>query len=195
MLRSRHMDSWNEPASGRKLTYDDFVHFPDDGLRHELIDGAHCVTPSPAIRHQRISRDLLVSLHTYLKESGLGEVLDAPVDVVLSNHDIVAPDLLVILRDQQDVLTPQHVRGAPAIVVEILSPGTRKRDETLKRTLYERVGVREYWTIDPDNDVVLVQHFGSSHGQTMTLRRGAGQALTSPLLPGWTIAVDLLLAR
>ena len=181
------------PAALPKLTYDDFLSFPDDGQRHELIDGEHYLTPSPVVRHQRISRDLLVSLHTYLKQSGVGEVFAAPVDVVLSRYDVVVPDLLVILSDQPDILTAKHVRGAPAIVVEILSPGTRRRDDTLKRGLYGRTGTREYWTIDPDRNVVTVHRFSESAVRTTALSRGAGQTLTSTLLPEWSMAVDDLL--
>jgi Uma2 family endonuclease len=145
-------------------------------------------------RHQRISGELFFSLRGYLGAKANGTVFAAPFDVVLSNHDVVEPDLLVILADQADILTAQHVQGAPAIMVEILSPGTRRRDETLKRALYERAGVREYWTIDPDENVVTVYRFGMSGVPTVTLNRGRGEVLTSPLLPEWKIAVDDLLA-
>ena len=128
------------PAALPKLTYDDFLSFPDDGQRHELIDGEHYVTPSPATRHQRIHARLQGALFAYLRGSPIGEVFSAPFDVVLSNHDVVEPDLLVILSSQTEILTPQHVRGAPAIVVEILSPSTRRRDEMLKRALYRADG-------------------------------------------------------
>jgi Uma2 family endonuclease len=188
------MDGWSEAAAGRKLTYDDFVHFPDDGLRHELIDGVHYVTAAPSTRHQRIQGRLQASLFVFVEAAAIGEVFTPRFQVVLSNYDVVEPDVSVILTDQASILTPQHARGAPAIVVEILSPGTRKRDQTLKRDLYERSGVREYWTIDPDRDVIVLQRCWSSTEQCVTLRRGAGQFLTSPLLPGWQLAVDELLA-
>ena len=178
-----------------KLTYDDFEKFPDDGLRHELIDGRHYVSPSPVIRHQRIVMTLGSELHAYFKARPIGEVFASPLDVVLSNHDIVEPDVQVILADQVEILTTKHVRGAPAIVVEVLSPGTRRRDGTLKRDLYARVGVREYWMIDPDQDVVTVHRFAADGATTTVLETGANQELTSPLLPDWSIAVDVLLRR
>jgi Uma2 family endonuclease len=183
-----------KPAAIPKLTYDDFLSLPDDGQRHELIGGDHYVTPSPVTRHQRISGELFFSLRGYLGAKGSGSVFTAPFDVLLSDHDVVEPDLLVILADQSDILTAQHVRGAPAIVVEILSPGTRRRDETLKRALYERAGVREYWTIDPDQNVVTLYRFESPDAATVALHRGTGEMVTSPLLPEWKIAVDELLA-
>ena len=115
-----------------KLTYDDFVLFPDDGKRHELIDGEHYVTP-------------------------------------------------------------KHVRGAPELVVEIGFLSTRKRDETIKRRLYERTGVSEYWVIDPELDVVRVyRRAGSGFGRPIELSAEAGDRLETELLPGLEIALSRL---
>jgi Uma2 family endonuclease len=126
------MDGRNEmkPTSA-KLTYDDFVNFPDDGQRHELIDGEHYVTPSPAMIHQRLVGRLHLAIGKWLEEHPVGEVFLAPFDVVLSDHDVVEPDL-VVLSSQHDILTKLHVRGTPALVIEVLSPGTRRRDMGLK---------------------------------------------------------------
>ena len=126
MLRSPTMDVV-------KLTYDDFAKFPDDGQRHELIGGRHYLTPSPVTLHQRIVGRLHASLFAFLESRPIGEVFLARLDVVLSDHDIVEPDLLVVLADQPEIVTPKHVRGAPAIVVEVLSPGTRRHDKVRKR--------------------------------------------------------------
>jgi Uma2 family endonuclease len=183
-------------ASTRKLTYDDFVNFPDDGLRHELIDGEHYVTPSPIAKHQRVSGRLFGELYQHLKLNPVGEVFHAPFDVVLSHVDVVEPDLLLVLADQSDIVTVKHVRGTPAIVAEILSPGTRRVDETVKRSLYERSGVREYWVVDPERDTVTV-HRRSGDGTLMAapeLTRGGGDVLTSPLLPGWSVQLETLFA-
>ena len=118
-----------------KLTYDDFVHFPDDGKRHELIDGEHYVTPSPNIRHQGILGSLYLLIANWLEEHPIGRVFVAPLDVVLSSFDVVEPDLLYLSNERAaQVITPLHVRGVPELVVEIASKGTRKRDETIKRT-------------------------------------------------------------
>jgi Uma2 family endonuclease len=133
------------PASDTRLTVDDFLLFPDDGKRHEIIDGVHYVTPSPILRHQAISGRLYLSLGNFLAaHPSLGRVYYAPLDVIFSRYDVVEPDLLVVAGDQLDILTTKNVQGAPAIVVEILSPGTRKVDEQVKRRLFERGGVREY---------------------------------------------------
>jgi Uma2 family endonuclease len=182
------------PANpGVKLTYEDFVLFPDDGKRHELIDGEHYVTPSPNTRHQRISRDLLVIIATWLEEHPTGEVFCAPYDVVFSDFDVVEPDLLYLSNERAgQVLTPLHARGVPELVIEIASKGTRKRDETIKRRLYERVGVSEYWVVDPETDVVRVyRREQQGFARPVEWSHAAGDVLTTPLLPG----LELPLAR
>lgn len=134
------------PHPDRRLTHDDFVLFPDDGKRHEIIDGEHYVTPSPNVRHQRLVRRLLLSIGQYLEaHPTTGEVFGSPLDVVLSFHDVVEPDPLFIADRQSGILTEENVQGPPTLVVEVLSNSTRKKDAQTKRRLFERTGVREYW--------------------------------------------------
>ena len=117
---------------GVKLTYDDYVHFPEDGLRHELIDGEHFVTPTPIRKHQAICGNLLGLIWSHLREQPAGRVFTAPFDVILSNFDVVEPDLLFLTNERMaEVATAPWVKGAPSLVVEIGSSGTRKRDATL----------------------------------------------------------------
>jgi Uma2 family endonuclease len=184
-------------ASARKLTYDDYVKFPDDGQRHELIDGVHYVSPQPVTKHQRASLRLAVSLANYLDAHQIGEVLYAPTGVILSNFDCVEPDLLVVLNDQAGIITEKHISGAPAIVIEILSPSTGRRDKGLKRSLYERFGVREYWLVDPARDIVST-FLRSAAGRfvpagDVTLANSG--TLASSLLPGWSIELAKLFRR
>src|SRR5207248_1360201 len=122
----------------------------DDGKRREIIDGQLYVTPSPNTKHQTASINLSGMLWTYLKMHPIGRVFAAPFDTVFSDFDVVEPDLLYISRERLSVLTEKHVRGAPDLVVEILSPGTRRTDEKIKRKLYERFDVLEYWIVDPE---------------------------------------------
>jgi Uma2 family endonuclease len=174
---------------GVKLTYDDYLLFPDDGQRHELIDGEHYVTPSPNIRHQRISKRLLVLIDNWLQEHPLGEVFDAPLDVRFSNLDVVEPDVLYVSNERAtELLAGQHITGSPDLVIEIASPSTRRRDETIKRRLYERSNVLEYWVVDPDIDVIRVYRRDGNHfARPIELSREAGDVLTTPLLPGLEI--------
>jgi Uma2 family endonuclease len=182
-----------DAATDLKLTYDDFLLFPDDGQRHELIDGEHHVTPSPDIRHQRILRELLYVITDWLKAHPVGEMFTAPLDVILSRHDVVEPDLLYVSKERAAaLLSGQHVTGAPDLVVEIASTGTRRRDETIKRRLYERMGVTEYWVVDPDIDVIRVYtRTDDRFGRPAELSAERGDVLRTPLLAG----LDIPLAR
>ncbi len=179
------------PADTR-LTYDDFVLFPDDRKRHEIIDGEHYVTPSPNVRHQVLVKRLLVELELHLRSHpGAGEVFPAPLDVVLSHYDVVEPDLLFVAGDQTDILTEKNIQGPPALVIEVLSKSTRKRDAQTKRRLFERTGVREYWLVDPELDTVQVFR-PSPEGKlarVAELTSEDGDTLATPLLPG--CAIDL----
>ena len=118
---------------GVKLTYDDFVHFPEDGKRHELIDGEHYVTPSPNQKHQQIVTTLVGLLWGHLELTRFGKVFVAPFDVLFSDFDVLEPDVLYISESRlAQVLTDNNVQGAPDLVVEVGSPSTRRRDEKLK---------------------------------------------------------------
>ena len=111
-----------------KLTCDDFLRLPDDDLRHEIIDGEHYVTPAPVTRHQRILVELLYLLRHHLEKHPSGSVFVAPFDVVLSPYDVVQPDLVYLSDERAHLLTDKNLQGPPDLVVEILSPGTSRRD-------------------------------------------------------------------
>lgn len=172
-----------------RLTFEDYCAFPDDGVRPELIDGRVHVTPTPKVRHQELVGRIYVSLHQHVAARGGGVVFLA-LDVVLSDFDVVEPDVLFMADADRDRLTPDNLRGAPTLVVEVLSDG--RRDQRLKRDLYARAGVREYWIIDPDSDWVEVYLLaGGSYATPQILE--AGSVLRTALLPGMEIDVrDLL---
>ena len=176
-----------EPAH-RKLTYDDYVLFPEDGLRHEILDGEHYVSPAPSRRHQDVSVNLLRFLLPFVHDRRLGRVYHAPTDVLLSEHDIVQPDLLFVSNTRAHVLTDANVQGAPDLVVEILSKSTRKRDEGLKRERYDRLGVGEIWLVDRERHEVRI-HLRQGGGLRLvaTLAAERDDRLTTPLLSGLAI--------
>jgi Uma2 family endonuclease len=151
------------------------------------------VTPSPNLKHQAISWNLTVLIGGYLQVHPIGRAFAAPCDVVFSDFDVVEPDLLYIAGARRDeILTKQHVRGAPDLVVEIGSPGTRKRDETIKKWLYERFAVAEYWVIDPEIDTIKVyRRVGERYERAAELTLENRDVLTTPLLPG----LEMPLAR
>jgi Uma2 family endonuclease len=181
------------PAAQRvKLTYDDFLLFPDDGKRHELIDGEHYVTPSPNTKHQAVLGNLHFMLRAWLEDHPVGRVFFAPFDIVFTQFDVVEPDLLYMSHERAaSVLTDKHVTGPPEIVVEIGSPSTRKRDETIKRRLYERSRVSEYWVVDPELDVIRVYaRAGETFARPAEYAAESGDVLTTPLLPGLEIRLE-----
>jgi Uma2 family endonuclease len=137
-----------------KLTYREYLQFPDDGKRHEIIDGVHYVSPSPSTAHQDASRHIQFQLYRQIEEPGLGRIYDAPMDLQLSEVDVVQPDLLLVLWEHRGRIAPKKLIGPPDLVVEILSPSTSERDRHLKRTLYEQRLVPEYWLVDLDEQSV-----------------------------------------
>jgi Uma2 family endonuclease len=175
-----------QPPSAVKLTYDDFVLFPDDGKRHELIDGEHYVTPSPNRKHQSIVGNVFGLVWSYLDRHPMGQAFVAPFDVVFSHFDVVEPDILYVSHARRSaVLTEKNVQGAPDLVVEVGSPGTRRRDEKLKHQLYERFGVSEYWVVDTDLDLVKVHRLVEGrYARVHELALDRGDVLTTPLMPG-----------
>lgn len=142
------MSSTNKPDL--RLGYAEYVLLPNDGNRHEIIEGDHYMNPAPSTYHQTVSKRLQYHLYSRIELEGLGLVFDAPVDVQLSDFDIVQPDLLVLLKATQARVTPAKINGPPDLVIEILSPSTSDNDRHLKRRVFERSGVSEYWIVDPD---------------------------------------------
>jgi Uma2 family endonuclease len=168
-----------------RLTYEDYALIPDDGRRHEIIDGEEHVSPSPRTRHQRAVLRLALALSEHVEAQGLGEVFVAPFDVLLSDHDIVQPDVLFVSDTRLHIVDEENCKGAPDLVVEVLSEGTRRYDLVRKRALYERAGVAEYWVVDPGIDEVRVfRAEGGRYVPPAILSAEAGDALSSPLLPG-----------
>jgi Uma2 family endonuclease len=171
-----------------KLTYRDFVKFPDDGKRHELIDGVHYVSPSPIPKHQRILGNLHFLVRLHLEEHPQGRLFFAPCDVIFTMFDIVVPDLLFIREARAAILTEKNIQGAPDLVVEIASPGTRRRDEGVKLALYDRAGVEEYWFLDPSAETVRVyRRRAKGLERVRELAADSDDTLASPLLPGMSI--------
>ena len=136
-------------STRHKLGYAEYAAIPDDGRRHEIIDGEHYVNPAPDLGHQGVSKRLQYQLYTKFELAGLGTLYNAPCDVQLSDHDIVQPDLLIVLRARTSILTHAKVLGVPDLLVEILSPSSIGYDRKTKKQLYERYGVPEYWIVDP----------------------------------------------
>ena len=168
-----------------KLTYQDYAKTPE-GEIWELIDGEKFMPPSPGTAHQRIDMRLGSRLNSFVDDRDLGEVFSAPFDVVLSDVDVVQPDLLFVSNERSHIITPANVRGAPDLVVEIRSPSTAGRDWTIKRGLYAKYGVKEYWVVDPVEHRVWVMLLDDDRLEEVR-SYGMGDVLTSPTLEGFSI--------
>jgi Uma2 family endonuclease len=180
----------------RKLTYEDYLLFPEDGKRHEILDGEHYVMPAPSFDHQGACGSLHLTLGPFVRAHRLGFVRFAPLDVRLSEHDVVQPDLLFISNERAGIVQGAKVQGAPDLVVEILSDSSRRMDETLKRDVYERFGVLEYWLIDPQRQTLRVfRRSGAGFLAPRGFSAAAGDVLTTPLLPGLEISVREIFAE
>jgi Uma2 family endonuclease len=121
---------------------------PDDGKRYEVIDGGLYVTPPPNWGHQRAGSTLFGHLWSHVHLHGLGEIVTAPVGVVLDDENGLQPDLVYVSRDRLDIITERGIFGAPDLVVEVLSPRTQSRDRGVKMRRYAAAGVPHYWILD-----------------------------------------------
>ncbi len=171
------------------LTYEDLHQLPEDGRRYEILEGELHVTPAPTTEHQRISRNLEFLLHEHIVRHDLGEVLDAPVDVILDRNTVVEPDLVFVARARLDIIRPHAIEGAPDLVVEIQSPSTAQRDRGAKQQLYARYGVVHYWRVDASarslTELVL-----ASGNYELRATHVAGQSFESALFPGLTLDLE-----
>ena len=159
-------------------------------MRHELIDGEHYVTPSPNTAHQRVVGQLHGLIWTYLRTRPVGELFTAPFELVFSHVDVVEPDLLFVSRERASILTPANVQGSPDLVVEVQSPATGRRDETIKRSLYNVRGCPD-WLVNPDAHTVRVyRRRGASYGEASILTLTARDVLTSRLFPDLQIPLS-----
>lgn len=171
------------PQTALKLSYEDYVVIPADRRRHEIIDGEHYVNPSPNTRHQTLAFRLTLAVGSFVSARQLGSIFFAPFDVLLTEHDIVEPDLIFVSTARKHIVTEANIQGVPDLLVEILSPGNRRFDKRVKYDTYERAGVPEYWIVDPEDEVVEVYR----HAEGRYARAEVGDTLTSPSLPGFTL--------
>jgi Uma2 family endonuclease len=177
------------PQTSIKLTYEDYASIPDDGRRHEIIDGEHYVNPAPTGYHQLILGNVLFALERHVRSHHTGRVVTSPVDVALSEFDIVQPDIL-FMRAGRTHLIGKIVKGVPDLVIEILSDSNRRYDVRTKYEIYERAGVAEYWIVDPDELGVRVFRREGDRFAPVEV----GDTITSPLLPGFALPLSEIFA-
>ena len=186
-MEERDFEGWSDMSivlSDRIYTVEDYMKM-DDGRRYELIGGELIVVPSPRPKHQRVSGRIFNKFENFLKNNYLGEVFDAPIDIVLGEH-IVQPDILFIAKGRLDIIGELNIQGAPDLVVEILSPNTAAHDKKKKSQLYFKHGVKEYWLVDPDAKLVDVFKAGEKEWRWVGTF-DQDDILGSSLLPGLEI--------
>ncbi|HAP93624.1 MAG TPA: Uma2 family endonuclease [Desulfotomaculum sp.] len=172
------------------FTYEDYCLLPED-RRVELIGGDFYLVPSPSVIHQRVAANIEDILRDFVVENKLGEVLDAPLDIVLTPYDVVQPDVMFISNERRSIVTDENIQGPPDLVVEILSPSTGVRDRTIKKKLYARSGVRELWLVNAAVQVIEV--FDLETGEEVppaVYARGRESVLVSKVLPGLRVELD-----
>jgi Uma2 family endonuclease len=183
-------DEYSWPAQG-EWTYEDYRRLPNDGRRYEIIEGVLYVTNAPSYAHQFTVGEIFAELRSFVRKQNLGIVLTAPFEIELPGiARPVLPDIVFIRAERQPASDAANFVGAPDLIVEVLSPGTFRVDQSVKLDAYERAGVTEYWLADPKTRSVTIYALpenGSEyilHGQF-----GPDETLTSQLLPDLQIHV------
>ena len=171
-----------------RLTYQDYLDTPGDE-RYELLDGELILVASPNMAHQDVVTNLGTRVSVFVREGDLGKLYFAPTDVILSDSEVVQPDLLFISKEREHIRTPANIKGAPDLIVEILSPSSARRDWGYKRDLYARHEVKEYWIIDPTNRLVHVMLLKDGI-LDLEATYGQGDTVTSSTLEGFSVDVD-----
>ena len=173
------------------LTVADLDACPDDNNRYELIEGELFVSRAPGIPHQRVLNNLQFALVTYLKNNPIGIVVPG-AGAIFSDYDAVIPDLVFVLNERwNQVVTGEKFSGAPDLVIEVISAGTenRRRDLLVKRQLYAKYGVAEYWIVDPENRLVETYRLRDNRLESAATLRD-GDEIATALLPGLRMSVN-----
>lgn len=171
-----------------RITYQDYLQLPETS-RYEVLGGDLRMVPAPNEVHQKVTGEIYYALVTQVGRKGRGRVYFGPFDVILDEDSVVQPDVLVVLKPNLSIVSPEGIRGAPDLVVEVLSPGTAARDRGIKRRLYGGYGVKEYWIVDPDANTVEITVNRNGSMETRSLAT-AGNRMESELLPDLDLWVD-----
>jgi Uma2 family endonuclease len=142
-------------ATPTEWSYAEYARLPDDGNRYEVIDGEVLTTPSPGTRHQRVAQEVFVRLREYVLQHGIGEML-WDLDLLFVTGQFLRPDMVYVPNAERHRLTERGVEGVPGLVVEVVSPSSRRIDRLKKPARYGDFGIPEYWAVDPDLHAILV---------------------------------------
>lgn len=171
----------------KTYTFEDYERLPE-GAPYQLIGGELVMVPSPIPYHQDILRILGLKLAAFAEEKRFGKIYFAPIDVYFSDTDIYQPDIIFISRDRFNIIGEKKIEGPPDLVIEILSPATAYYDLRIKKEMYERSGVKEYWIVDPMQKTIEV--FVNKNGKFESFGNFKGEdVVKSGLIQGFNIVV------
>ena len=168
------------------LTYEDYAALPSEGARYEIHDGELSVSPTPTFRHQLIAMRLSAALHVHVVAHDLGAVVQSPITIVLSETNVLEPDIVFIAKDRMRLVAPRGtIDGPPTLAIEVLSPSTARKDRGKKKQLFERFGVPWYWIVDADAHSIDVHELVS--GSYGAPDRRSENLVDLPPFRGWTL--------
>lgn len=185
-----------EYMTDKVYTYEDYLRLPDEeGYHYEILDGMFVKEPTPYVHHQRVSRRLQRLLEDYFTpKDPAGEIFNAPIDMTLSDTNVIQPDLVYIPGENTEIVEEARINGIPYLVVEILSKWTRSKDRVRKRNIYERMGVPHYWIVGPYDKTI--EAYALQNG--LYVLRGSGLDMgefTHPDFPGFSVDLIALWRR
>lgn len=175
----------NALALDRKFTYNDYLQLEDQN-RYEVLKGNLTMVPAPFTIHQLVSRNLETALWNFVRERKLGQIFDAPTDVVLADDVVVQPDILFIGKANLSLIKENAIMGPPDLIVEIVSPSSASYDAIEKRAIYEQYGVKEFWLIFPLEKTVEILTLENNIYKTWRSAKKAG-SIQSKVVEEFTI--------
>ena len=174
-----------------KLTYEEYLKEPETKLRFDIVDGEVIMTAAPNPYHQRTLRRTFRPLDRFVNERGLGEILFAPLDIIIQRNPLRTrqPDLLFISNEKADIIIQDdRIHGGPDLVIEILSPSNSRAEIEGKLADYARISVRECWLLAPQGRTVETLQLDSGEWNRLAIR-GIGENVETVVLQGLELAV------
>lgn len=175
-----------------RITYEQYRDLPEPGPRYQLIDGELIMSRAPTSRHQIIILRIVSALFVFVERNLLGQVFVSPIDVILSTLDVLQPDIIFISNARRKIIAREGIRGAPDLCVEVLSKKTRRLDLGVKRELFAKHGVLEYWVVNPEENWIDVYHL-QVNASSPVRRLDTSGILTTDLLPGFSLPLPEIL--
>ncbi|MBI5181890.1 MAG: Uma2 family endonuclease [Nitrospirae bacterium] len=169
----------------KTYTYEDYERLPE-GAPYQLIGGELIMTPAPIPYHQKILGKIFFEMNKFVEKNNLGDVYISPIDVYFSQTDVYQPDIIFISKDRLNIIGEKKIEGPPDLVIEILSPATAYYDLRIKKDVYEKSGVKEYWIVDPMQKTIEV--FINKNGKFESLGN-LKDVVKSSLIEGFNIEV------